>query len=165
MRLRRHIVLILASLVLHFAPQAHAQLLSFLEEPTCPDHGLTVEKVEYGRSIALIAHRSGLLEATVAISGSLRNGRSSVPMPFTADVAGDGPVELTRFSPRRSLRRWFFVHRVRWCPGIRGGKHDDHYVYALPYEQGECFVVTQGAMGAFFTEHDSEQLARFVEDR
>jgi murein DD-endopeptidase MepM/ murein hydrolase activator NlpD len=138
-----------ASLVLLVEPEAHAQLLSFLDEPTCPDRALTVETVEHGRSCALVARRSDLLEATVGISGSLTNTKSSVPMPFTADVAGVGPVELTRLRPRSSLKSWFFSHRVRWCPGIRGGRHDDDHIYALPYEQGRCSVVAQGAMGPY----------------
>jgi hypothetical protein len=140
-------ILAVASL-LHVTP-ASGQMLSFLDDPTCPEHGLSVEVVEHGRSRSILARRSGLLEDTVGLSGSMENVETSVPLPLTADVAGEGPTELVRLRPRYSLRPMFFMQRVRWCPGVRGGRHDDGHVYSLPYAPGRCFIVAQGPLGSF----------------
>ncbi len=148
MRCTRRTAVVWLALLLP-AEAASAQLLSFDEQATCPDHGFKVDTVEDGRSRLLVARRSGVLEATVAVSASLLNAESSVPLPFTADVSGDGPVELTRVRPRTSLKDSFFRSRIRWCPGRRGGVHDDSHVYALPYDSGRSFVVLQGSLGAY----------------
>jgi murein DD-endopeptidase MepM/ murein hydrolase activator NlpD len=147
---RRHTRLAVASFSL-LAPAgvASGQLLSFDEKVTCPDRSLSVEEVEDGRFISLRAHRRGLLEATVAISASMVNIESSVPLPVTADVYADGPTELTRLRPRSLLQGSYFSTRVRWVPGRRGGVHDDSHLYSLPYDGNRSFVVLQAAMGAF----------------
>lgn len=146
-RAARTVVICLA--LLSSADLAAAQLLSFDEKATCPDHGLKVDEVGDGRSRLLVARRSGVLEATVAISGTLGNAESSVPFPFTADVYGEGPLELTRLKALNTLKSWFYTSSVRWCPGRRGGIHDDAHVYALPYDSGRSFLVLQGSRGTF----------------
>ena len=136
-------------LLVVWAAAASAQLLSWDKDATCPGDGLNVEPVAEGRAQVLRARRSGLLEATVAVSGSLSNAESSVPFPFTADAYGDGPTDLTRLRAWNTLKSWFFLHWIRWCPGRRGGVHDDAFVYSLPYDRGRTFAVLQAALGGY----------------
>ncbi len=110
-----------------------------------------------------------LLEATVTVTGKFANMKGTVPVPFTMDINAakqDLRKPLTIFKaiakdPKKATSwEWEYF----WEPGVRGGRHNDHVVYCLPYGQLEMHEVNQsyGGSASHWPGSDDEYSVDFI---
>src|SRR5687768_163743 len=109
-------------------------------EPRKPE--LSVEEASPGRGrssgIVLRIHNPLPFPITVLLeSGRLENLQSNKKFPLTAVIEPQQRVDVARLTPIRADRRTSvggasFSYRA----GRAGARHDDRFVYALPFEAG-----------------------------
>ncbi|MBS1953649.1 MAG: M23 family metallopeptidase [Cyanobacteria bacterium SZAS-4] len=95
-----------------------------------------------------------IAESTISVDLDLENMTASSPRHFVYRVDGlqhsfQKPVELVRFSQKNAGDRFQYHWKYHWMLGLPGGRHDDSYVYALPYQKGEHHLVSQSYFGSF----------------
>lgn len=94
------------------------------------DHGATV----YG---------SNPFDFPITITLELKtqdNLRASKPMPATIVIpAKKQKMPLVQLMQADRNKRWQYAHTFHWTAGVAGAKHDDSYLYTLPFEAGHSY--------------------------
>ncbi len=95
-----------------------------------------------------------VLESTISFDLDLDNTTASQPAHFNYFVDGlhysySQPVEIVRFSQTTEGRPYHYHWHYKWKFGLPGGRHDNRYVYSLPYRKGEHYKVSQTYFGTF----------------
>ena len=97
------------------------------------DHGATV----YG---------SNPFDFPVTITVELttqENLRSNKPMPATIVIpAKKQKMPLVSLMQADRNKAWRYAHRFDWTAGAANAKHDEKYVYTLPFEAGDTYPCT-----------------------
>ena len=109
-------------------------------EPVPVDDGSVEFHVENLTSAPLIV----TLEA-----GDLLNFQPDAPQPRTATYPPHSRTRAFRLQRLRADQGWRYNYRFTWRPGVIGARHDDTYVYALPFAPGEAFRLAQGYGGDY----------------
>jgi murein DD-endopeptidase MepM/ murein hydrolase activator NlpD len=88
-------------------------------------------------------------EVTVTIEAKVTNYKSDNTLPVTLTVAPKSKVEAFTLSPvdPNSDANWSYTYFATW--GNLTAKHDDTYVYSLPFAPGQAYPVSQGFHGAY----------------
>lgn len=88
-------------------------------------------------------------DVTVTIEMELKNLESSVPVPYTATIPPRATVTAISLKAIDSKEdsSWSYTYYATW--GSLHVKHDDSYLYYLPYPTGESFPVSQGFHGKY----------------
>ncbi len=110
------------------------------------DNGVTFWEVRKGNVISVMYEMHNVSEATVTISGNLRNMNSSVPLPCTVPISQRQGIVVI-FTPKDSWRLWHYSWRYNWKVGQHAWIKPGHYLYSLPF-QGK-FPVIQGPLGTY----------------
>ncbi len=106
--------------------------------------------------VSMLVETTHCLAATITLEAQLHNLAPSASLPLTVDTEGRTSFELIRFRIKDPNQKWNFHYDYHWEVGGRGGIHDDHQVYQLPYEVGRKYVVGQGHFGSFSHQKGSE---------
>ncbi len=88
-------------------------------------------------------------EVTMTFEMGLVNLKGDVTFPFTATFAPRQVSEAFTLSPEDCGKKWEFDYTNYFKLGSKDARHDDHYVYLLPYSTGAKYKVTQGYNGKF----------------
>lgn len=88
-------------------------------------------------------------DVTVTIDLELKNLTPSVPVPFTTTIPPRQKLEVFTLNPTESKddSSWSYTYYATW--GSLSVRHDDNYVYQLPYPNGVSFPVSQGFHGKY----------------
>jgi murein DD-endopeptidase MepM/ murein hydrolase activator NlpD len=87
------------------------------------------------------------IDMTATIEVGAVGMQSSVPLPHTLTVPAGKTIEAFTLTPVSD--DWSFNYTNHFTVGACNVKHDDSYVYSLPYAAGSSFKVTQGYHGSF----------------
>jgi murein DD-endopeptidase MepM/ murein hydrolase activator NlpD len=90
-----------------------------------------------------------LCEITMTFGLELSNLESTVHFPYTATFPGQEVTEAFTLMPTVNGGEWEYSYTNYFKLGSNSAKHDDSYVYQLPYVPGSRFKVTQGYNGSF----------------
>src|SRR5580765_3340219 len=90
-----------------------------------------------------------LCEITMTFGLELSNLKSNVRFPYTSTFPAQGITEAFALTPTVSGSEWEYSYTNYFKLGSNCAKHDDSYVYQLPYAPGSKFKVTQGYNGSF----------------
>jgi murein DD-endopeptidase MepM/ murein hydrolase activator NlpD len=90
-----------------------------------------------------------LCEITMTFDLSLVNLKGEVQFPYTATFPPGKTVEAFTLTPEKIGARWEYSYTNYYKLGSNCARHDDNYVYELPYAAGEKFKVTQAYNGTF----------------
>lgn len=90
-----------------------------------------------------------LCEVTMSFEMGLTNLKSSVSLPYTASYPAGQVTEAFSVTPVEPDAQWSFSYTNYFKLGSNCARHDDNYVYELPYEPGKNVEVTQGYNGQF----------------
>jgi murein DD-endopeptidase MepM/ murein hydrolase activator NlpD len=102
-----------------------------------------------GGIVELFFEQSVSFPVTVTIDATLTNMRSDVPLPLTVVVSDTSRVRLLSFA-RIDPSGPHDYHYTFWTRyGSRDARHDDAYLYRLPYADGASWLVSQGFNGSF----------------
>lgn len=88
-------------------------------------------------------------DVTATFEMKLKNLQCSTNLPFTSTFPANRTVEAFTLSPVEEGEPWSFSYTDSFTIGSVNAVHDDNIVYALPYEVGKSFRVTQGYHGIF----------------
>ena len=88
-------------------------------------------------------------EVTATFELKLTNLKSSVGSSYTATYPGGQTTEAFVVSPMSPDRQWSYSYVNHFTMGSTRAVHDDSYVYALPYQPGSEYKVTQGYNGSY----------------
>lgn len=102
----------------------------------------------------LVLEPPQIVEGTVSVDLELKNMTASRPNHFVYRIDGlqhsfQKPVEVVRFSQKVDGEPYRYDWKYHWMLGLPGGRHDDNYVYALPYQKNEHHTVSQSYFGSF----------------
>jgi murein DD-endopeptidase MepM/ murein hydrolase activator NlpD len=90
-----------------------------------------------------------LCEITMTFGLDLSNLKGNVEFPFTATFPAQKLTEAFSLTPTLAGGEWEYSYTNYFKLGSRSARHDDSYVYQLPYAAGSKFKVTQGYNGSF----------------
>lgn len=97
---------------------------------------------------------------TVEFDAELTNVRTDQRLPLRVVVPAGTRMELLRLIPK-PYTRWGYRYNYNYYMGDAvNARHDDNYVYQLPFEQNALFTVGQGYNGEF--SHRGEKALDFV---
>jgi len=88
-------------------------------------------------------------EITVTFEVRTLNLKSTVELPCTATFAANSTTLAFELEPEDLSRRWEFSYTNYYKLGSHLARHDDAWVYHLPYPAGRRYVVTQAYNGAY----------------
>jgi murein DD-endopeptidase MepM/ murein hydrolase activator NlpD len=88
-------------------------------------------------------------EVTVTFEMELVNLKGNIPLPYTATFPANSTTEALLVSPIKEGEHWSFSYTSHYTIGSTLAKHDDSYVYTLPFEPGSAYRVTQGYNGTY----------------
>lgn len=88
-------------------------------------------------------------DVTVSIEMEIKNLHSSAPVPFTATIPPRTKTNVFSLAPvdPHEDSSWSYTYYATW--GNLDVKHEDSYLYALPYPSGMTFPVSQGFHGKY----------------
>lgn len=90
-----------------------------------------------------------LCEITMTFGLDVSNLIGTVKFPYTATFPAQEMTEAFTLSPTASDGEWEYSYTNYFKLGSNCAKHDDSYIYQLPYASGSNFKVTQGYNGSF----------------
>ncbi len=139
-RLRRAALLTACALVLALPARA---------QKDCYDGVFCVESVQRGDTVDVFVDNLHVAEVTVRFAMALENLRPSVPLPYAATFPGRRRSRALRLVATAPEAGWSYRFDMQWIFGSLTARHDDAYVYDLPYAPGTKHPVGQGYDGAF----------------
>jgi murein DD-endopeptidase MepM/ murein hydrolase activator NlpD len=88
-------------------------------------------------------------DVTVTLEARLTNYKSEKALPYTLTVPAKSKVEAFTLTPveANTDSSWSYTYYATW--GNLTARHDDTYVYSLPFAPGEAYAVSQGFHGAY----------------
>jgi len=112
------------------------------------------------KTVNVTTHREGdithfsvenkeLCEITMTFEMGLENLKGSTAFPCTVTLPPQRVTEAFTLSPRDPAAKWEYSYTNYYKLGSQCARHDDSYVYQLPYASGTAFRVTQGYNGSF----------------
>jgi murein DD-endopeptidase MepM/ murein hydrolase activator NlpD len=90
-----------------------------------------------------------LCEVTMTFGLDLSNLKANVSLPYTATFSPGATIEAFTLTPAINGAEWEYSYTNYFKLGSNCARHDDSYVYQLPYAPGSKFKVTQGYNGSF----------------
>src|ERR1041385_5116925 len=128
--------------------------------PTAPSSGSPTTFGPEIRTVKVTTRRDGevthflvqndeLCEITMTFDMGLENLKGSTTFPCTVTLPPQKVTEAFSLSPIESGEKWEYSYTNYYKLGSQCAKHDDSFVYQLPYAAGSAFRVTQGYNGSF----------------
>lgn len=102
------------------------------------------------------------VDITVTLAINVVNLQPPENLPFTETVSGHGKVNMFRLPIIDAKRKWQYTYHVDWTRGSRYAKHDNSYIYRLPYEKGKFYKVAQACKGKFSHDDNSQYAVDFL---
>lgn len=88
-------------------------------------------------------------EVTVTFEFAATNLSSSVKLPYTATYPARTISQAFTMQPDSAAKPWQYSYNSHYKLGSHIARHDDSYVYLLPYQPGREFTVTQAYDGNY----------------
>ncbi|HZR16304.1 MAG TPA: M23 family metallopeptidase [Verrucomicrobiae bacterium] len=88
-------------------------------------------------------------EVTMTFEMGMVNLTGTNRFPYTATFPPRARTEAFEVEPLRPGDRWEYTYTNYFKLGSNCARHDDNYIYQLPYSPGDKFKVTQGYNGKF----------------
>src|SRR3954469_25583354 len=88
-------------------------------------------------------------EVTATFEMKLTNRKSTAGSCYTATYPANQLTEAFTLSPANPEKQWSYSYVNHFTIGSTSAVHDDSCIYALPFEAGTEFKVTQGYNGSY----------------
>jgi murein DD-endopeptidase MepM/ murein hydrolase activator NlpD len=128
-------------------PSLVSALLLFVLGTGWAEPKVTSETTE-GKTVITVVNPN-LCPETVTFRATLTNITPSRKLPFTVEIPPGATEELCTFTPTDPEKKDSWRYNWNSQMGSAKAKHDDTYIYTLPYPKGKTFKVMQGYLGAF----------------
>ena len=128
--------------------------------PAAATHGSASEVSTETNAVSITTRREGdvthfyvenkeFSEITMTFEMSLVEMTSEVSFPYTTVIPPNQVVEAFTVSPSAPGAKWQYSYTNYYKLGSNCARHDDSYVYQLPYAPGDKYKVTQAYNGKF----------------
>lgn len=114
----------------------------------CYDKTFCIESKELGNRVELIVDKLVPWDFTLFVDLKLENMRSDHRLPLIRSFTSRGRERIMILEITEPGRRWTFKFNLKWVIGVLDAKHDDSYVYVLPFGRDKSFLVSQSFNGA-----------------
>ena len=125
-----------------------------------PPAGRTTELTATETAVRIVTERDGAAtrfyvqndeycEVTMTVEMRLVNLTGNIGFPYTATFPARTKTEAFEISPIKVDGKWEYSYTNYYKLGSNCARHDDNYVYQLPYAPGNKFKVTQAYNGKF----------------
>src|SRR6266581_5927165 len=126
----------------------------------CSTHGSASEVAAEANAVTVTTQREGELthfyvenrefsEITMTFEMGLVNMKGNVSFPYTTTFPARQKVEAFTLSPASCGAKWEYSYTNYYKLGSNCARHDDAYIYQLPYAAGDKYKETQGYNGKF----------------
>ena len=115
----------------------------------CREGIYCLEVEEHDRYIEVYVENQKPFDITIKLDLNTDHAVAEVEMPYTATFPGNRRTRafrLRRTDPSEAVQ---YKYSHQWLTGNLNARHDDTFVYALPYAVGKAFAVVQGFNGSF----------------
>ncbi|MEK7768066.1 MAG: peptidoglycan DD-metalloendopeptidase family protein, partial [bacterium] len=131
------------------------------EPDSCSQDVVCLEARETSGAVELWVRHLATYEITLTLRASLSNMTPDVPLPITRTIQRGMHARLVTLRVRERGQGWSWHYDYHWVRGIREARHDDTYVYTLPYAAGTRREVMQGWNGWFSHRGDDRYAVDF----
>jgi murein DD-endopeptidase MepM/ murein hydrolase activator NlpD len=120
-------------------------------KPECAPHtnAVIVTSSQEDDTIRFFVENQEYGEVTMTFDLSLTHLKGNVHFPYTGTFPARQKTEAFTLSADDSGGKWSYSYTNSCKLGSHCAKHDDSFVYQLPYGVGDQFKVTQGYNGGF----------------
>lgn len=118
-------------------------------EPTAGETAVHVKTTHEGGVTHFFVENDEYCEVTMTFEMGLVNMKGNTSFPYTATFAPRQTEEAFEVSPVKPDAKWAYTYTNYYKLGSNCARHDDSYIYQLPYAPGNKFKVTQGYNGRF----------------
>lgn len=106
------------------------------------------EKTDNG--VKIYGINNEIVAYTVELEVQQKNLKSDVKFPFKAVLpANSGKTLIATLTTDKPNRGWSYGSHFTYYMGDYRAKHDDEFIYGLPFEKGKSFLMSQGYNGSF----------------
>jgi hypothetical protein len=124
------------------------------------DKNIVVSEEQTDEGVILYIENIWVCPYTVEFDAELTNVRADQALPLRVVVPAGTRMELMRLEPKPNAR-WGYRYNYNYYMGDAvNARHEEDFVYQLPFEKGAAFVVGQGYNGDF--SHRGEKALDFV---
>jgi len=102
-----------------------------------------------GDTINVFVDNKRPADVSVRFKATRTNLIPTVPLPYSASFPGNRRTRAFSLIVADRGASWSYKFDLRWLFGSMTARHDDRYVYELPYAAGTEHLVGQGYNGAF----------------
>ncbi len=118
--------------------------------PSAPaDSAVKVTTAHEGGATQFFVQNDEYCEVTMTFDMGMVNLLGSTKFPYTATFPPRSKIEAFQVAPIKPGAHWEYSYTNYYKLGSSFAKHDDNYIYQLPYAPGNKFKVTQGYNGKF----------------
>ena len=118
-------------------------------EPSVPETAVKVSTTREGNVTHFFVQNDEYCEVTMTFDMELQNLRGSTTFPYTATFPARKKTEAFEVTPTKPGGKWQYSYTNYYKLGSNCARHDDSFVYQLPYAPGNKFKVTQAYNGKF----------------
>ena len=123
------------------------QSTALYAKQNCSKNTICIDENKQGQRIDFYLINKKPYAITVHFNITKHNMTSTIPLPVSLVLGGNEKRYIT--SIEHGSKSWKYNYKYNWSRGDYHVKHEDNYHYALPYEIGKKFKVSQSCMGAF----------------
>jgi murein DD-endopeptidase MepM/ murein hydrolase activator NlpD len=111
------------------------------------DNTVQIKAVKAGDNILVLGNNSNPFSVTVTYEADFKNLSTDVKMPMLFVLQPHSKIEVLKLHIDEN--NFSFKAHYDWTLGSKDAKHNDAYVYRLPYKAGTSQMVSQGYNGEF----------------
>lgn len=115
---------------------------------------VTIFKSEGKDSINVYARNRNIYPVTVEVQLEFKNLDPDKELPYIGVINARDNKRILRLSYTNKEQGWKFNSRYKYYMGSIFARHNDHYVYRLPFKKGLAFRLNQGYNNSFTHKDD-----------
>ncbi len=101
-------------------------------------------------------------DATITFTINAKNMGLPAQLPYTETISGKSRLTMFRIPIIDKNKKSKYNYHVNWTKGSIYAKHDDLYVYRLPYTAGSFYRITQNSNELFSHSESSRHAVDFA---
>lgn len=111
------------------------------------DNSVLIKAAKAGEYVLVSGENKNPFSVTVTYKADFKNLSTDVKMPMLFVMKPQSKIKVLKLHVEKN--DFTFKAHYKWTLGSKDAKHDDTYVYRLPYKAGTSQMVSQGFNGKF----------------
>ena len=124
---------------------------------SCSKNTICIETQKKGNNVNFYAINKKSYKITLYLEIKSNNMKSKMKLPILVVLKGNEKRLINSLT--HNNRAWKYNYKYHWSRGEYHVKHNNNYIYNLPYKKGNKFKVSQSCNGTFTHKGSSQQYA------